>query len=76
MKVSEDLAAIIGVKETSRAECIKLLWGYLKDNNLHCEDDKQFIRPDKKMAKVFGKDKLRAFSMSKYISNHLSPVDE
>ena len=35
-------------------------------------ENKQFFKPDKKMAKVFGEDKLRAFSMSKYLSAHLS----
>jgi len=29
MKVSADLAAIIGKKEASRSECIKLLWAYM-----------------------------------------------
>merc|ERR1712008_260722 len=30
MKLSADLAAIVGKDEASRAECIKLLWAYLK----------------------------------------------
>merc|ERR1712184_207347 len=33
MKVSADLAEIIGMKEASRAQCIKMLWKYLKDHN-------------------------------------------
>merc|ERR1711956_137062 len=33
MKLSADLAAIVGKDEASRAECIKLLWAYLKTNN-------------------------------------------
>merc|ERR1712029_300946 len=76
MQVSDDLAAIIGVEEASRAECVKHLWAYLKENNLQCEDNKQFFLPDKKMAKIFGNDKLRAFSMSKFLGAHLTPIDE
>merc|ERR1712186_273463 len=34
MKLSADLADIVGKKEASRAECIKQLWAYLKKNNL------------------------------------------
>ena len=34
LKLSDDLAAIIGVEEASRAECIKLIWAYLKANEL------------------------------------------
>merc|ERR1711974_5101 len=71
MKVSPELAAIIGMKEASRAQCVKQLWAYLKDNNLQDPENKQFFTPDKKMAKVFGTERIRAFSMSKYLSNHL-----
>ena len=34
MKLSTDLADIVGTKEASRAECLKLLWAYLKKHNL------------------------------------------
>merc|ERR1712019_218844 len=72
MKLSEDLAAIVGKKEASRAECIKELWAYLKKNNLQDPDNKQYFTPDKKMAKVFGTDRIRAFGMAKFLSAHLS----
>ena len=35
-------------------------------------DNKQYFLPDKKMAKVFGADKLRGFGMAKHIGAHLS----
>merc|ERR1712241_1479656 len=63
MKLSADLADIVGKKEASRAECIKQLWAYLKKNNLQDPENKQFFTPDKKMAKVFGNDRIRAFGM-------------
>ena len=34
MKLSTELADIVGKKEASRAECIKQLWAYIKKNNL------------------------------------------
>ena len=75
-KVSVDLKAIIGLSEASRHQCIKLLWAYLKQNNLQNPVNKSFFTPDRKMAKVFGKDSIKAFSMSKYLGNHLSPLDK
>merc|ERR1712038_997656 len=72
MKLSADLADIVGKKEASRAECIKHLWAYLKKNNLQDPENKQYFFPDKKMAKVFGSDRVRAFGMAKFLSAHLS----
>jgi len=72
MKLSAELADIVGKKEASRAECIKQLWAYIKKHNLQDPENKQYFKPDKKMAKVFGDDKIRAFGMAKYISSHLS----
>merc|ERR1711979_169172 len=72
MKLSADLADIVGKKEASRAECIKQLWAYIKKNNLQDPENKQFFNPDKKMAKVFGSDRIRAFGMAKFLSAHLS----
>merc|ERR1712083_91058 len=72
MKLSAELADIVGKKEASRAECIKQLWAYIKKNNLQDPENKQFFNPDKKMAKVFGNDRIRAFGMAKFLSAHLS----
>ena len=61
--------------QASRGELMKLLWAYLKKNNLQCDDNKQYFVPDKKMAKVFGTEKLRGFAMSKHIGAHLLQSD-
>merc|ERR1711935_316490 len=74
-RLSPELSAIVGVKEASHAELMKLLWAYLKKNELQCDDNKQFFVPDKKMAKVFGTEKLRGFAMSKHIGAHLLQAD-
>ena len=34
LKLSADLAAIVGKEKASRAECVKLLWAYLKAKEL------------------------------------------
>merc|ERR1712214_94954 len=71
-KLSTELADIVGKKQASRAELMKLLWAYIKKNNLQDPDNKQYFVPDKKMAKVFGSEKIRGFSMAKAIGPHLS----
>ena len=52
MNLSPELADIVGKKVASRAECIKQLWVYIKNNKLQDPENKQFFVPDKKMAKV------------------------
>ena len=76
MKLSDDLAAVVGMDEASRAQCVKHLWAYIKDNNLQDPENKQYFVPDKKMAKLFGTDRLKGFSMSKYLGAHLTPIDD
>ena len=76
MKLSPELAEVVGKKEASRAECTKGLWAYIKKHDLQDPDNKQYFTPDKKMAKIFGTDKIRGFSMSKYLSAHLKPKDD
>ena len=75
MKLSEELADICGVEEASRGQCMKHLFAYIKEHGLKDSEDGRFFNPDKKMAKVFGKDKLRSFGMSKFIGKHLSDIE-
>ena len=70
-KLSVDLAAIVGKDEASQAECMRLLWEYLKRNNLQDPRNPQFFTPDNKMAKVFGHGPTRTFGMAKFITGHL-----
>lgn len=69
--LSADLSAIVGRTHASRGEVIKYLWAYIKEHKLQDPENKQYFKPDRKMAKVFGEDKVRGFAMAKYISSHL-----
>ena len=75
MKLSANLADIVGMKEAGPDECIKRLRAYLKANNLRDPENKQFFTPDKKLAKIFGNDRVEVFDMMKYIDNHLTKID-
>ena len=75
LTVSEPLAAIIGTKrgeKISRPQIVKRLWAYLKEHNLQDPDNRQFFTPDATMEPVFGNERMKAFSMSKYLTNHLT----
>ena len=50
----------------------KKLWAYLKANNLQDPENKQFFTPDETMEPVFGSEKIKCFSMSKYLKDHLT----
>ena len=75
LNVSKELAAIIGTakgEKISRPQVVKRLWAYLKENNLQDPENKQFFTPDAKMEPVFGNERIKAFSMSKYLKEHLT----
>jgi len=61
-KLSPELSDVVGKKEATRGECMKQLWAYIKEHKLQDPENKQYFKPDKKMAKIFGEDKLRGFS--------------
>ena len=71
-KLSQDLADIVGKGEATRGECIKQLWAYIKEHKLQDPENKQYFKPDKRMAKIFGEDKMRGFAMAKHLGTHLS----
>lgn len=71
-KLSSDLSDVVGKKEATRAEVVKQLWAYIKEHKLQDPQNKQFFIPDKRMAKIFGTDKIRGFGMAKHLSKHLS----
>ena len=71
VKISEDLEAIIGVKEAPRHEVIKRMWAYIKENNLQDPKNKQFANCDEKLEKVIGESRFKCFGMVKYLQNHM-----
>ena len=75
LNVSDELAKIIGTakgEQVSRPQVVKKLWDYLKKNNLQDPEQKQWFTPDKTMQPIFGKEKIKCFSMSKYLKEHLT----
>merc|ERR1711973_338451 len=79
LNVSTQLAKIIGTKKgekISRPQCVKRLWAYLKEKELQDPENKQWFTPDDTMAPIFGEKKIKCFSMSKYLKEHLTNPDK
>ena len=70
VKFSKELAEIVGMKEANRGQLRMLLWAYIKEKELHDVDG--YFTPDKKMAKVFGKEQVGGLAMQKLLQPHLS----
>ena len=72
MNLSPELQAVVGAGPMPRTEVTKALWVYIKANNLQDPNNKRDIIADEKLQKVFGKDKVNMFEMTKLVSAHLS----
>lgn len=73
MKISEDLAAVVGKGPMPRSEVVKKLWAYIKKNGLQDKKNRRNINADANLKKVFkGKAVVSMFEMTKLVSNHLS----
>ncbi len=73
MKISEELAAVIGPGPMPRSEVVKKIWEYIKKNDLQNPANKRNIIADEKLLPVFGgKKEVTMFEMTKLVSAHLS----
>ena len=73
LKVSEELAAVIGNGPMPRPEVVSKLWVYIKKNDLQDKNNKRNINADGNLKAVFdGKGTVDMFEMTKLVSKHLS----
>ena len=73
MKVSDDLAAVVGKGPLPRTEVTKKLWAYIKKNKLQDVKNKRNINPDSNLQKVFGTNRaVNMFEMTRLVNKHLS----
>ncbi len=73
MKVSDELAAVVGKGPMPRSEVVKALWVYIKKHDLQDPSNKRNINADEALQAVFGGKKVvNMFEMTKLVSKHLS----
>ncbi len=64
------------ILKLSRPGVVKALWAYIKKHDLQDPKDRRFILCDDKLKAVFGKDRVNAFGMNKFLSNHVYYRDD
>ncbi len=75
VKVSSELADIVGGNIMARTEVTAKIWDYIKKHKLQKSDNKRIIQPDNKLAKVCGKDAIDMFKMPKKIAEHITELE-
>lgn len=73
MNLTPELSAVIGKGPLPRTQVTKKIWDYIKKHNLQDPENRRNIRPDEKLAKVFGGSKvISMFEVTKKVNQHLS----
>ena len=73
LKVSAELAVVVGKGPMPRTQVVKALWVYIKKHKLQDPKNKRNIRADADIKEVFGgKGVVNMFEMTKLVSKHLS----
>ena len=73
MRISPELAVVVGKGPMPRSEVVKALWVYIKKLDLQDPKNKRNIVADEALKKVFGgKAVVSMFEMTKLVSKHLS----
>ena len=73
LQASAALEAVIGAGQYGRGEATKLLWDYIKANNLQDAKDKRLINADAKLQAVFdGQAQVNMFKLAGILGKHLS----
>ena len=73
MKVSSELAAVVGEGPMPRSEVVKKLWAYIKKHKLQDTKNRRNINADANLSAVFGgKRTVNMFEMTKLVAKHLA----
>lgn len=64
-------AEFLGEESLPRTQVVKMLWSYIKKENLQDPSDKRNIKADQKLAKVFKASSFSMMKMNQLLSNHL-----
>ena len=76
MQLSSSLASFLGTQNIPRTEVTKLIWAYIKTNDLQNPQDKREILCDDRLEALFKRKKINMFKMTKALSLLMKKVDE
>jgi len=69
--LSEELAAVVGTKKSTRPQVIKKLWAYIKAHKLQDAKNRRMINPDNKLGAVLGKKQINMLKMAGALNKHI-----
>lgn len=68
----DELAAVVGNDQLTRAELTSKMWDYIKKNNLQDPNDRRMINADDRLRPIFGgKNQVSMFEMTKLVNQHV-----
>ncbi|XP_043708006.1 upstream activation factor subunit spp27-like isoform X2 [Telopea speciosissima] len=78
LQLSDSLVKFIGTGESalSRADVVKRMWEYIKQNNLQDPSDKRRIICDEKLKELFEVDSFHGFTVSKLLTIHFIKTEQ
>ena len=73
LKLSDELAAVVGKGPMPRTEVTKKIWAYIKKHDRQDPKNRRNIIPDEKLGAIFGKNRksVNMFEMTKLLSDHM-----
>lgn len=73
LTLTPELEAVVGSGPMPRTEVTRLIWVYIKENNLQNPENKREIVADDKLKAIFdGQERVNMFEMTKLVSKHMS----
>lgn len=70
VKLSPELAQLMGCKSMPRQSVIKKMWSIIKERNLYDPENRQFAICDEELQKIMKVKRFRAFGMMKFLEPH------
>jgi DNA topoisomerase-1 len=72
LALSDELSKVVGSNQMPRAEVLKKVWDYIRENNLQDPLNKKLIKPDSTLTKLFGSsDSVDMFKLPGLLSPHM-----
>lgn len=69
--ISTDLQQVTKDQWMKRCDVVKVMWDYIKQNNLQDPKNKQFFICDDVLETIFKKRRVKAFGMTKFLTRHI-----
>ncbi|ELT93618.1 hypothetical protein CAPTEDRAFT_227075 [Capitella teleta] len=73
--LSPALADVMGTDRMARSDVVKRMWEIVRERELQDPKQRQYMRCDEQLQKVFGRKRVRTFGMMKYLTSHITKAE-